>query len=304
MKHNIFLSLIIAGLFFSCSSSPERVMLVSDGSNVAYSQLEEANNSIIEGKYARTYDLLNSAYNISLSVDNTDLLCKIFLSGIVFKIAVPDFYADEDSFLKSEKEILLQNARKLAGRSQDKKVLINLCSVYEVRIQLENELKLNGKKLSSEKAGSFLSVLDNAQSYISKDPYYYAYSFRTKGDVCLAVQDYSGAQKNFEAAAKIHTKERYLVEIGLDWYCAARSYSLAGKKSEALSAIQNALKYDKDAENTPAIASDYSAYSKILLKGSPDEEEIKLSEELALWSEKILKAMAKIENKAETKTGE
>ena len=47
-------------------------------------------------------------------------------------------------------------------------------------------------------------------------------------------------------------------------------------------------KYDKDAENTCGIASDYLAYSKILLKGNPTEEEKKLAEEVEKWSEKIL----------------
>ena len=106
----------------------------------------------------------------------------------------------------------------------------------------------------------------------------------------MAAGMYDAAQKNFAEAARIHTNDRYLVEIGLDWYCLARAYSLGGKKSDAISAIQSALKYDKDAENTSGIASDYIAYSKILLKDNPTDEEKKLSEELALWGEKILNA--------------
>ncbi|MBQ8013124.1 MAG: hypothetical protein IJ257_01830 [Treponema sp.] len=288
-------------LFIACSSSPKRIMLVSDSSNVAYSQLEEANNSIIAGKYSRAYNLLSSGYNLALSVDNTDLLCKILLSGIVYKISSPEKSslpqgsdsvspAESESFLLQHKESLLSQAKKLAGRSESKKLLSDLCAVYDVRIRLENEKLAENGRIDSGKKNDWLSVLDDVQPGVSKESYYHAYLYRTKGDVCMAGGDYSLAQDYYAEAAKIHTKERYLLEIGLDWYCLARACSLGGKKSEALSAIQTALKYDKDAENSLGIASDYLACSKILLKGNPSEEDKKLSAELALWSEKILRA--------------
>ena len=58
--------------------------------------------------------------------------------------------------------------------------------------------------------------------------------------------------------------------------------------NDSTTAIQNAIKYDKDAENTIGIALDYKAYSKILLRGSPSEEEMILAAELHEWGEKIL----------------
>jgi tetratricopeptide (TPR) repeat protein len=103
-------------------------------------------------------------------------------------------------------------------------------------------------------------------------------------------KQYDEAKKSFVAAEKIHNSERYLIETALDWYCIARACSMDGKKSEAVDAILKALKYDKDAENTNGIASDYNAYSRILLKGNPTEAEKKRAEELAEWSQKILKA--------------
>jgi len=54
-----------------------------------------------------------------------------------------------------------------------------------------------------------------------------------------------------------------------------------------VSAIENALKYDRDAENSLALSLDYLAYSKILLKGEPTESEIKKAKELENISEKI-----------------
>ncbi|WP_296323583.1 hypothetical protein [Treponema sp. UBA3813] len=298
-----FFYLILSCLFFlSCSSAPKRAMLVTDNSQVAYSQLEDANNSIVSGKYSRAYNLLASAYSLALSVDNTDLLCKVTLSGIVFKILCPDISeiipaaerqtsVNEDVFLLKSKDEILAESKKLANRSSNPAFFSKLCSIYETRIFLENELAASDtNSISSDSCRSYLSVLESVRPLLKKEPYYHAYLYRTEGDVCMAAGMYDAAQKNFAEAARIHTNDRYLVEIGLDWYCLARAYSLGGKKSDAISAIQSALKYDKDAENTSGIASDYIAYSKILLKDNPTDEEKKLSEELALWGEKILNA--------------
>ena len=284
MKGFAFLPLSIF-LFVSCSSAPKRPMLVTDNTNLAYSRLEEADSSIVAGKFERAYNQLSSAYSLALSVDNSSLLCKIVLSGIVLKISNPEFFEKEnssisedekntESFLLLSNEELLIHAKKLADRSSEQKKLSALCSVYEVRLRLENEKALSEGKISSQNMNRYLSSL--------------AYLYRTMGDVCMAGGNWSGAQKNYTEAAKIHTKERYLIEIGLDWYCIARSYSQAGNKKAAVDSILTALKYDRDAENTRGIAADYMAYSKILIKGSVSEEEKALSEELARWSEKIL----------------
>ena len=305
MKRYSGISLLILLFLVSCSSAPKRIMLVTENSDLAYSQLESANTSIIEGKYDRAYTLLSSAHSLALSVDNTELLCKIVLSGVVFKISCPTFSvflpaaglehtAVSKSFLAQSKEELLDYAKKLANRTDSKQseTLRHLCTIYDVRIQLENEKSASEETISAQSAKNYVALLEQAVSYIEKEPYYLAYFYRTRGDVFMASGNYDEAQKNYEESAKIHTKERYLVEIGLDWYCVARSYSLNEKKQNAIEAIKLALKYDKDAENTQGIASDYLAYSKILLKGTPSEEEKALSEELATWSEKILNSLA------------
>ena len=279
-------------------------MLVTENSNLAYSQLEMANNAICEGSYSRAYNLLNSSYNLALSVDNSALLCKITLSAVIFKIACPNLAevipamelensAASKSFLNQTNEELLVLAQRLARRAdleKDKKSisLADLVVIYDVKNQIETEKSSSNGRIASQNAVNYISKLESVKSSVSKEPYYLAFLHRTAGDVCLAGENYSDAQKNYEEAAKIHTKERYLVEIGLDWYCLSRSYSLAGQKAKSVEAIQTALKYDKDAENTSGIVADYLAYSKILLKGGPTEEEKQLSEELENWAKKIM----------------
>ena len=296
-KRIIFASFLIL-LFFSCSSAPQRAMVVTEKAGLAYSRLDEANRNIIKEDYDRAFSLLTDSYSLALAVDNIEVMCKTALSGIIFKIACPDYQIDltnraaERSFLIDSKEKILANARKLTLRSNqgERNLLMSLCDLYEARILFENEKKSSGGAISKENADSYLKKLDSAKSAVSKEPYYYAYLFRTKGDVCMAAGLYDSAKSNYEEASKIHISNRYLIEIGMDWYCVARACSLSGKKKEAIGAIQNAIKYDKDAENTIGIASDYKAYSKILLKGSPTEDEKILAAELYEWGEKILSA--------------
>jgi len=280
---------LLPQFFLSCSSAPKRIMLVTDTRDLSYSQLDGANLSLSEENYERAFNQLNSAYNLALSVDNTELLCKISLSAIILKINCKNLSelipainlknsSEAKSFLAQSKEEILQDAKKFASRSDeaDKKFLSDLCVIYDVKIQLANDTGKN-----------YASLLEGVKATVSKEPYYSAFLERTLGDVFMADEKYSDACLHYEEAAKIHTKNRYLLEIGTDYYSASRAYSQNGQKKEAVSAIKMALKYDKDAENTLGIVADYLAYSKILLKGNPTEEEKLLSAELLKWSEKI-----------------
>lgn len=298
-----FLFVLGVFLFFACSSAPKRPMVVTDVSNLACSQLDEANSRIAEENYIRAFNLLSSAYKLALSIDNTELLCKIMLSGVILKIDCPEFQdeffglevsdsSSARSFLVMSKEEILESAKNIVrfSNEKDKNLLYSLCTVYEVKMLLEDGKSAFGEEGLSNAALSLLAKLDTARPFISKEPYYHGYFWRTRGEIFMLSKQYDEAKKSFVAAEKIHNSERYLIETALDWYCIARACSMDGKKSEAVDAILKALKYDKDAENTNGIASDYKAYSRILLKGNPTEAEKKRAEELAEWSQKILKA--------------
>ena len=102
--------------------------------------------------------------------------------------------------------------------------------------------------------------------------------------------NYNSAILFYTKAAELHTKECYLAEIGLDWYQAARMYSLNGDKANALKALDSALKYDRDAENTTAIGSDYFAKALVLTKGNYIEAEKAQAKENAQWAKEIFTA--------------
>ncbi|MBQ0052251.1 MAG: hypothetical protein KBT11_09365 [Treponema sp.] len=285
-KNNFFAAAVISLIFLvfsACSSAPKRPMVVTDSYNLSYSRLELANNELIAGDLKNAGLHLSESYDLALSIDNSSLLTKISLSGVMYKISAeknPEEAVSQPAagFLQFHKQEIYTDAEAFARRSEQKDELLDLCSIYQVQIKLSEK---QGEK------NTLLSQLSSAEKSVAKEPYYLAFLNRTRGDVYMLSGDYSSAEKAYLQAADIHTKNRYLAEIGLDWYCVARSRSLMGDKSGARSAIETALKFDRDAENTAAIILDYEAYSKILLKGSPTEAEQKMAAELSEWAKKI-----------------
>lgn len=277
-------------------------MVVTDTYELAYSLLESANEDLLSGNLQNARMNLSRSYNLALSIDNAPLLCKVCLSGVSYKILESQIQNENQnlneenkkksafskSFLDEKIDFVLDEAKSAANRSADRKSLLDLCKVYEVQ---KNLADLNSEKTFDGK--NLLAALNSSEKSLSKEPYYLGYLERTRGDVFMKMNDFSSARKSYLSAAEIHTKNRYIYEIGLDYYKAARASSLSGNKENAVSAIENALKYDRDAENTAAISLDYLAYSKILLKGNPAEEDVKKAESLKNLSEKIAQAGGK-----------
>lgn len=269
-------------------------MVVTDTYSSAFIRLENANQSLLAGKLAAARSSLSESYNLALSVDNSSLLCKICLSGVTYKILEGRLDSSEKenenqkSFLDADAASVLLEAESFAGRSEEKQLLLDLCAVYEIKLKISDE-KSTGA-LSPEEKVNFISILEQSEKSVSKEPYYHGFLERTRGDVFMELKDYKSAFSSYVAAASVHTKSRYIYEIGLDWYGAARASSLDGDKARSVSSIENALKYDRDAENTEAISLDYLAYSKILLKGNSSQEDVKKAEMLKNLSEKIYAA--------------
>ncbi len=287
----------------ACSSAPKRVMLVTDTRNAAASVYETANREMVAGKIENAGGHLQQAYNMGLKIDDADLLCRISLSAVVYKLSSvyqkdniapasqlarkPDDFAADTPFYGLNAEDMLNLAEEYSGRAEDKKLLRGITEIYRARIALSyNNLNIQETLLK----------LSETEKLLVKEPYYKGYLYRTQGDVYAWDKQYGKARDLYLKAAEIHTKNRYLEEIGLDYYSAARMSSLAGNKEDALTQIDKALKYDKDAENTSAIAADYYAYGLILLKNCRSDEEKQRAKKAILWAGQIYNAGGFIEN--------
>ncbi len=273
--------LLLSGLtfFYSCSSAPKRPMKETTVFQQAVDRYEAANAQLISFQTEEAGVNLQIAERLAISIDNAELLCKIYLSAIIYKMTNTNpsmnLPPEEEPFYGKSAEDMLNLAKQFSNRSDNQDFLQAISAVYGQKLALAQ-----GKGYDEQ------VIIDN-QNKISKDPYYLAYSYRTLGDIYSEKKDWDKAISAFTTAAQIHTKNRYLVEIGLDYFSLARVYSLASKKTEAIDTLNTALYYDKEAENTAAIASDYLALAKILLKGNPSSQEKEKALSAANWAAKI-----------------
>jgi len=275
-KKNFALILCAGGILLAsgCSSAPKRQMVYTDITQHAYDNYEKANGAITRGEFEKAGKYLNDAYAQAVSIDKNDLICKILLSGITYRIQNPVAENSESDFeLPFDVDVLLSDAKTAASLADEKTrpLLESVIRVYECRARLYKAQNDKDAVTNSE----IQKVLDAEIKNLSKEPYYLAFLYRTKGDWSSFLMNYGAAAEAYKNAADIHTKNRYLFEIAYDWYLCAGAYSKDGKKSAAMDAVSNALKYDKDAENVTAIAQDYMAAANILVKKNPTAEEKK-----------------------------
>jgi tetratricopeptide (TPR) repeat protein len=237
-------------------------MVVTSVIDKAGERYEMANAALAAGKTESADSYLTEAYTLALSVDNDTMICKILLSRVSLELA------SGNAASRTVLSDLLNRARAAARISPDREKLEAVCTLYDAACMVAAS--------SSEKkdlAQSVDTLVLPLEKILSKDLYYLAFLYRVRGAAAsLSGLEYEAAQC-YEKAAGFHTRGRYIQEIGLDWYSAARSYSRMGNRDAALSLLERALIYDRDAENTAALGADYYAQALILSKTGSSAED-------------------------------
>ena len=253
-------------LLTACSSAPKRSMQVSTIYSTAYEMIESANACILSGDYDKAGFFLSAAENQAMSIDNYDLLTDASLARCSLSLSVnpPD----------------IETAERYVGFAQGfVKNCVNpkkqqaLVALNEVRIETA---KGNLDENANVNISALLNKLEENKKDVKGDPYYEA-------QFTLA--------KSYTAAAKEFTDNRYLSEIGISWYKAAQARSLAGNKDDAIKAMEQAIFYDRAAENSLALGTDYYAVGLILAKGSPTPGEKERAVEAFTHSAEIFTAI-------------
>ena len=268
-------------LLTACSSAPKRSMQVSTIYSTAYEMIESANACILSGDYDKAGFFLSAAENQAMSIDNYDLLTDASLARCSLSLSVnpPD----------------IETAERYVGFAQGfVKNCINpkkqqaLVALNEVRIETA---KGNLDENANVNISALLNKLEENKKDVKGDPYYEAQFTLAQGDVYKLKKDYVQADKSYTAAAKEFTDNRYLSEIGISWYKAAQARSLAENKDDAIKAMEQAIFYDRAAENSLALGTDYYAVGLILAKGSPTPGEKERAVEAFTHSAEIFTAI-------------
>lgn len=253
---------VISFALAACSSAPKRPMLESTIYDASVTYLESANACILNGDYEKADFLLNEAYKNAMSVDNYDLLTSILLTRISLNLSLkqPNFEAADEA---------LGQARLFASHSDFSESQTALCVLGEVRIAVARSNSSSNDTNYSE----LLKKLNDGKNVIKGDAYNEAHFDAAAGDIYKLQKKYTEAEASYMAAAKAFTDNRYLSEIGINWYKVAQMRSLNGNKAGALEALDNAIYYDRLAENSLALGTDYYAKGTVLLKGTPTAAE-------------------------------
>ena len=253
------LFLIAFFLLTACSSAPKRSMQVSTIYSSASEMIESANGAILTGDYEKAAFFLTAAENQAMSIDNYDLLSAVALARCSLCLSY-----NPQKIEQAEKQVTLAQAY-MKNCSNPKKQE-SIVELSRVRVEASKE---DGKA----KTTALLSSLEENKKGVKGDPYYEAQFTQVSGDVYKLAGNYKEADKAYTAAAKAFTDNRYLSEIGICWYKAAQARSLGGNKDSALQAMEQAIYYDRAAENSMALGTDYYATGLILLKGSVSQSE-------------------------------
>ena len=279
MKKILILGAVL--LLTACSSAPKRSMQVSTIYSTAYEMIESANACILSGDYDKAGFFLSAAENQAMSIDNYDLLTDASLARCSLSLSVnpPD----------------IETAERYVGFAQGfVKNCVNpkkqqaLVALNEVRIETA---KGNLDENANVNISALLNKLEENKKDVKGDPYYEAQFTLAQGDVYKLKKDYVQADKSYSTAAKEFTDNRYLSEIGISWYKAAQARSLAGNKDDAIKAMEQAIFYDRAAENSLALGTDYYAVGLILAKGSPTPGEKERAVEAFTHSAEIFTAI-------------
>ncbi len=251
LSKGLFITLILC-IFTACSSAPKRSMQVSTIYSSASEMIESANGCILTGDYDKAGFFLSAAENQAMSIDNYDLLVAAALARCSLKLSLNPPQIEEA-------QQYVDYAQKCVKNCADPKKQQAIVSLSQVRVKVAQ--------------GSFNGSLDDIRKDLKGDDYYLAQILQVEGDVYKLQNNYLQADRSYTAAAKAFTDNRYLSEIGICWYKAAQVRSLSGNKDGALQAMEQAIFYDRAAENSLALGSDYYAVGLILIKGSPTSGE-------------------------------
>ena len=264
--------LCIVALFLltSCSSAPKRSMQVSTIYSSASEMIESANACILSGDYEKAGFFLSAAENQAMSIDNYDLLTSAALARCSLNLSL-----NPPQIETAQKYV--DYAKKFVKNCADPKKQQAIVSLSQARVDIAQ--------------GSCNQNLEELKKELKADDYYSAQVLQVEGDVYKLKNDFASANKSYTAAAKAFTDNRYLSEIGICWYKAAQARSLAGNKDGALQAMEQAIYYDRAAENSLALGTDYYAVGLILIKGSPNAGEKERAVEAFTHSAEIFTAI-------------
>jgi tetratricopeptide (TPR) repeat protein len=210
------------------------------------SQLEAANKETDRGNYQAALALVSDAQRLAVSADDPVLIIRAGLSrgDILSYMNRPvEAQAAFDGALGEAERTgsteLAAVSRIYAARSR----LRGGGNAAELRDQVRRELPLIKKEQTDLALG--WTVVGLAEKELGR---------------------WGEAENGIKNALDIHLKGGYLEKAAYDWYLIASIRSVSGEYQGALNALEEALSYDRRAENTYGLGTDWRAMGDVYKK--------------------------------------
>ena len=268
-RFSIFMVVMVL-LFISCSSAPKRPAQITTTYNLAVNQLDSANVESERGNYKLAGILLEEVWKLAVSIDSVELrvLTQLSQGNLAF-------YQNNQEIAES-----MWNAALVESEKDHNEELIALSKIYKTR----GILSWGAAENKDKDAQKVIDIVSDRMGILKKsNQLYLAYAWMLMGFAKKQLGQWQQAESYFKTSLKIHEDMLYLELAAYDWYAIASVRSVAGQYEQAVKAMQNAIDFDRRAENSFGLGSDYLALGDIYKKAGQKE----LSEEAFKRSKEI-----------------
>jgi tetratricopeptide (TPR) repeat protein len=245
VKYRVVCSAILF-VFIGCSSAPKGTLEVRSQRRMGLSQLEAAHRETDRGNYETALGLNSEAQRFAVRADDPALLIRTALSrGDILS------WLDRPAEAQAAFDGALGEAERIGNAE-----LAAVSRVYIAR----NRLRGGGDAMELREE------VRSALSLIKEDPADLALGWTVMGLAEKELGNWNEAEKGIKNALDIHVKGGYLERAAYDWYLIASIRSVSGDYQGALDALEEALSYDRRAENTYGLATDWRATGDVYKK--------------------------------------
>ncbi|MDR0730811.1 MAG: hypothetical protein LBF63_04020 [Treponema sp.] len=245
----LFVCVVI--LFSGCSSAPKGQPETRTRRRAALDQLEAANKEADRGNYARALSLADEARRFAVAADDPVLIIRSGLSrGVILA------YLGRTEEAQASLEGALAEAERIHSDP--------LAAVS--RMHIARQQLLDGSRGAADvrdRVMKEIALLKTEQTDL-------ALGWTVIGLAEKELGNWAEAEQGIKNALDIHVKGGYLELAAYDWYLIASIRSVSGIYQGALDALEEALSYDRRAENAYGLGMDWKAIGDVYKKAGKD----------------------------------
>lgn len=254
-KTRLILALLASLLVVSCSSAPKRPPEVFANRNAAIAQMELAHKAVMKHEPDVARQFLAEAWRLAVSTDDAETRARVLL-------ATGNAWYSEGSV---DHAAQMWEQAKSEAAAADLVTMVAAANVYIARGNLaeghyQKDMEESERKRRAEESRSTVLTAQNA---LKDNPLYTAFAWRVLALAEKELGNTEAAIAAIDESIDIHGSGQYLEDAAYDWYIKASILSKAEQYPAAVDALNQALGYDRRAENSAGIGRDWMAIGAV-----------------------------------------